>query len=123
MTCACVLYNCIDGGNKGQTYVPTKICNGAEGMPSDYNGGFGCPEDFEGKNFGSGNAIECAIPIYARASPIMDEVRGALDFGMNTFRLPFRIEYIYELWKGEPALQWQLQQFVVLVDQYARSVG
>jgi hypothetical protein len=29
----------------------------------------------------------------------MDEVHGMLKFGMNTFRVPFRSEYVYELWQ------------------------
>ena len=28
------------------------------------------------------------------------EARGATDFGLNSFRVPFRIEYVRELWAG-----------------------
>jgi hypothetical protein len=31
--------------------------------------------------------------------PTRSQVRGMLKFGMNTFRIPFRSEYVYELWE------------------------
>lgn len=90
------------GGNKQPTYAPTKVCNGDDDVPSHYNGGFGAPQDFEVKNFGAASSYHrsVAIPVYARASPVIDEARAAIEFGMNTFRLPFRAEYVAELWKG-----------------------
>ena len=89
------------GGNKAPTYQPAKVCNGVDDTPGHYNGGFGAPKDFEGKNFGTGgSAVSVAIPEYARASPLLDEARGATDFGRNSFRVPFRIEYVRELWAG-----------------------
>lgn len=89
------------GGNKAPTYKPVKICSGYSDVPDHYNGGFGAPRDFEGVNFGTGGgATSVSIPVYARASPLMDEVRGAVEYGMNTFRLPFRMEYVAELWRG-----------------------
>jgi len=68
-------------------------------VPNSYNGGFGAPKDFEGSSFGGKGATTSTIPSYARVAPLMDEVRGMLKFGMNTFRIPFRSEYVYELWE------------------------
>ena len=80
------------GGNKAPTYQPSKICNGLSDVPGHYNGGFGAPRNFRVENFGhGGSAISEAVPTYARASPLLDEVEGAQSFGMNVFRLPFRI--------------------------------
>ena len=80
------------GGNKAPTYEPSKICNGLSDVPGHYNGGFGAPREFRVENFGrGGSAASEAVPTYARASPLLDEVEGAQSFGMNVFRLPFRI--------------------------------
>jgi hypothetical protein len=38
--------------------------------------------------------------MYARTAPLLDEVHSMLKFGMNTFRIPFCSEYVYELWKN-----------------------
>ena len=75
------------GNNKTNTYKPARICGGSPSdVPSTYRGGFGAPADFKVANFGSGGATGAAIPAYARASPVIDEVIGAVEAGANTFR-------------------------------------
>ena len=75
------------GNNKTNTYKPARICGSSPSdVPSTYRGGFGAPADFKVANFGSGGATGAAIPAYARASPVIDEVIGAVEAGANTFR-------------------------------------
>jgi hypothetical protein len=89
------------GDNKTATYAPALVCNGVTDVQPKYSGGFGAPAGFEAANFGSGSsATGVAIPEYSRASPLLDEARGAAAFGINSFRVPFRIEYVAELWEG-----------------------
>jgi len=111
------------GGNKQQTYTPAKICNGVVDVPNHYNGGFGTPKDFIGSNYGVGaSATSVAIPVYARASPIIDEVKGMLQFGMNTFRVPFRIEYVHELWEGTWMRKQNLTEYIPPHPHYLQMV-
>jgi hypothetical protein len=83
------------GDNTTLTYAPALVCNNVNDVVPKYSGGFGAPKGFEAKNFGTGSsATGVAIPAYARASPLLDEAIGAVSFGMNSFRVPFRIEYV-----------------------------
>ena len=83
------------GDNTTLTYAPALVCNNVSDVVPKYSGGFGAPKGFEAKNFGAGSsATGVAIPAYARASPLLDEAIGAVKFGMNSFRVPFRIEYV-----------------------------
>jgi hypothetical protein len=69
-------------------------------VPKSYNGGFGAAKNFDGSTFGGNGDSTSTVPAYARTAPLLDEVHSMLKFGMNTFRIPFCSEYVYELWKN-----------------------
>ena len=117
------------GGDGSPTYAPALVCNNIT-VPAKYNGGFGAPKDFEGINFGSGGAAAAvAIPSYARASPLLDEARGAFAFGINSFRVPFRVEMVHELWadtwltdSSHPEYLPPYPQYLQMVVDYVEAV-
>ena len=56
------------------------------------------------------------------ASPLLDEVEGAVEFGMNAFRVPFRIEYVHELWNGTWLQRGDVPEYIPPNPNYLQMV-